>query len=73
MRLTTCYWVDALLSVPPEAVAACAQYCDVLSFNFYTPQPQDGYDFATLRELDKPVMITEFNFGSRDRGLSGGV
>ncbi len=58
----------------PEAVAACAQYCDVLSFNFYTLQPQDGYDFATLRELDKPVMITEFNFGSRDRGpFWGGV
>jgi hypothetical protein len=52
----------------PEAVASCAQYCDVLSFNFYTLQPQDGYDFAKLRELDKPVMITEFNFGSRDRG-----
>ena len=52
----------------PEAVASCAKYCDVLSFNFYTLQPQDGYDFAKLRELDKPVMITEFNFGSRDRG-----
>ena len=58
----------------PEAVASCAKYCDVLSFNFYTLQPQDGYDFAKLRELDKPVMITEFNFGSRDRGpFWGGV
>ena len=58
----------------PEAVASCAQYCDVLSFNFYTLQPQDGYDFAKLHELDKPVMITEFNFGSRDRGpFWGGV
>ena len=58
----------------PEAVESCAKYCDVLSFNFYTLQPQDGYDFAKLRELDKPVMITEFNFGSRDRGpFWGGV
>ena len=58
----------------PEAVRSCAQYCDVLSFNFYTLQPQDGYDFAALRDLDKPVMITEFNFGSRDRGpFWGGV
>ncbi|MGH8485359.1 MAG: beta-agarase, partial [Pseudomonas sp.] len=32
----------------PEAVAACAEFCDVLSFNFYTPKPQDGYDFAQL-------------------------
>ena len=52
----------------PEAVASCAQYCDVLSFNFYTPKPQDGYDFAQLRELGKPVLVGEFHFGSRDRG-----
>jgi hypothetical protein len=40
----------------------------------YTLQPQDGYDFARLRALDKPVLITEFNFGSRDRGpFWGGV
>jgi hypothetical protein len=53
----------------PEAVEACAQYCDVLSFNFYTPTPQDGYDFKALAALDKPVLVTEFHFGSRDRGL----
>lgn len=52
----------------PEAVASCAQYCDVLSFNFYTPKPQDGYDFAQLGELGKPVLVGEFHFGSRDRG-----
>ncbi|AXI60206.1 beta-agarase [Pseudomonas kribbensis] len=58
----------------PEAVASCAQYCDVLSFNMYTLKPQDGYDFAALRSLDKPVLITEFNFGSTDRGpFWGGV
>jgi hypothetical protein len=58
----------------PEAVASCARYCDVLSFNMYTLQPQDGYDFASLRSLDKPVLITEFNFGSADRGpFWGGV
>ena len=52
----------------PEALAACAQYCDVLSFNFYTRAPQQGYDFAALRALDKPVLVSEFSFGSRDRG-----
>jgi hypothetical protein len=35
----------------PEAVASCAQYCDVLSFNMYTLKPQDGYDFAALGSL----------------------
>jgi hypothetical protein len=58
----------------PEAVSACAKFCDVLSFNFYTREPQHGYDFAALRELDKPLMVTEFHFGSRDRGpFWGGV
>ncbi|MNJ13591.1 hypothetical protein D3C77_78000 [compost metagenome] len=52
----------------PEAVAACAEFCDVLSFNFYTPKPQDGYDFSQLNALDKPVLVSEFQFGSRDRG-----
>jgi hypothetical protein len=51
-----------------EAVESCAKYCDVLSFNFYTPKPQDGYDFAQLKSLDKPVLVSEFTFGSRDRG-----
>jgi len=52
----------------PEAVKACAEFCDVLSFNFYTLKPQDGYDFAKLAELDKPLLVSEFQFGSRDRG-----
>ncbi|MFP3849921.1 beta-agarase [Pseudomonas sp. W5-01] len=58
----------------PEAVEACAKFCDVLSFNFYTLKPQDGVDFAKLHVLDKPVLVSEFHFGSRDRGpFWGGV
>lgn len=58
----------------PEAVASCAQYCDVLSFNFYTRTPQSGYDWSLLHELDKPVLVSEFHFASRDRGpFWGGV
>ncbi|MDE1186887.1 MAG: beta-galactosidase [Pantoea sp.] len=52
----------------PEAIEACAKYCDVLSFNLYALKPQDGVDFAKLRVLDKPVLVSEFHFGSRDRG-----
>ncbi|PWB36110.1 beta-agarase [Pseudomonas sp. SDI] len=55
----------------PEAVKACATYCDVLSFNVYAPTPQDGYDFAQLAALNKPVLVSEFQFGSRDRGPFG--
>ena len=56
----------------PEAVQACARWCDVLSFNFYTREPQHGHDFAALRALDKPLLIGEFHFGSRDRGAFWG-
>ena len=55
----------------PEAVAACAQYCDVVSFNVYADVPQHGFDAAAMRRLDKPVLISEFHFGSDDRGPFG--
>ncbi len=55
----------------PEAVAACAQYCDVVSFNVYADLPQLGFDAAAMHALDKPVLIGEFHFGSDDRGPFG--
>ncbi|MEO7073577.1 MAG: beta-agarase, partial [Rhodanobacter sp.] len=32
----------------PEAVAACAQYCDLISFNVYADLPQHGFDLAAV-------------------------
>jgi len=55
----------------PEAVAACAQFCDVVSFNVYADLPQHGFDAAAMHQLDKPVLISEFHFGSDDRGPFG--
>ena len=55
----------------PEAIASCAEYCDVASFNAYADLPQHGFDAALAQKLDKPVMITEFQFGSDDRGPFG--
>ncbi|KRE97009.1 beta-agarase [Frateuria sp. Soil773] len=55
----------------PEAVAACARYCDVVSFNVYADLPQHGIDLAALHALDKPVLVSEFHFGSDDRGPFG--
>ncbi|MGN2252995.1 beta-agarase [Frateuria sp. GZRe12] len=52
----------------PEAVAACAQWCDVISINVYADLPQHGMDLAALHRLDKPVLVSEFSFGSTDRG-----
>ncbi|GLQ48074.1 hypothetical protein GCM10007862_31250 [Dyella lipolytica] len=55
----------------PEAVASCAQYCDVISFNVYADLPQHGVDLDAVHKLDKPVLISEFHFGSDDRGPFG--
>ncbi|HWX65139.1 MAG TPA: beta-agarase [Rhodanobacter sp.] len=55
----------------PEAVAACAQYCDVVSFNVYADLPQHGFDATAMHQLDKPALISEFHFGSDDRGPFG--
>jgi hypothetical protein len=49
-----------------EAVEACARWCDVLSFNVYAHTPEERG--APWRPYDRPVMITEFHFGSSDRG-----
>ncbi len=58
----------------PEAITSCARYCDLLSFNLYTPLPGQGPGRLLLARLDKPVLISEFHFGSRDRGpFWGGV
>lgn len=55
----------------PEAVTSCARYCDVISLNIYAGLPQHGADFDVLHKLEKPVLITEFHFGSNDRGPFG--
>jgi len=55
----------------PEAVAACARWCDVISINVYADLPQHGMDLAALQRLGKPVLISEFSFGSTDRGPFG--
>jgi hypothetical protein len=55
----------------PEAVASCAQYCDVVSFNGYADVPEHAFDAAAFAKLGKPALIGEFHFGSDDRGPFG--
>jgi hypothetical protein len=55
----------------PETEEASAAYADVTSINTYTDLPEHGFDVAAFRRMDKPVMITEFHFGSADRGPFG--
>lgn len=52
----------------PEAVSACARWCDVVSINVYADLPGRGMDLGRLHKLDKPVLVSEFSFGSTDRG-----
>jgi hypothetical protein len=54
-------------SVIPELATACARYADVLSVNIYSFSPASfpkGRDFP-----DVPVLIGEFQFGLRQRGM----
>lgn len=53
---------------------AAGKYFDVISYNYYTPNPdsallEDIYELAD----QTPLMITEFNYGTPERGLNGGV
>jgi hypothetical protein len=52
----------------PEAVAACAKYCDVVSFNVYR-EDLSSKEWARFHALGKPALVGEFQFGSTDTGL----
>lgn len=51
----------------PEVLAAAEQYCDVISFNIYATQLPAVW--STYQNFTKPFMVSEFHFGSLDRGL----
>lgn len=55
----------------PEVEEASATVADVTSINTYSDLPEHGFDVAEFRRWDKPVLITEFHFGSADRGPFG--
>ena len=55
-------------SARPWALAACAKYADVISYNIYADRLDD---WRLPQKLDAPVLIGEFHFGAHDRGLFG--
>ena len=55
-------------SARPWAIAACAKYCDVVSYNIYLDHIGN---WRLPQNLDAPVLIGEFHFGAHDRGLFG--
>ena len=52
----------------PWTIAACAKYCDVVSYNIYAESLED---WRLPDNIDAPVMIGEFHFGATDRGPFG--
>jgi hypothetical protein len=63
-------YLAAYGSSPPslEAVAAAAEYCDVVSFNIYRSHVV-AKEWEFTKTLNKPVIIGEFHFGSLATGL----
>lgn len=51
-----------------ETVEACAEFCDMLSFNIYRPRVEHA-EWSFLDNLAKPVMVGEFHMGATDRGM----
>lgn len=62
------YLGSRFASRTPEAVSACVQFCDLVSFNLYVPDINSGFEAEAFARHDKPAMLTEFHFGSADRG-----
>ena len=48
-------------------VEIAAKYVDVLSFNQYVDE-LDDFTIPSNKKIDKPFLISEFNFGSLDHG-----
>ena len=60
------YLGTRLASASPAVARACARWSDVVSVNYYGATPAERA--ALWRDLDRPVLIGEFHFGSLDRG-----
>lgn len=52
----------------PMVVRVAAEYCDVVSFNIYRDTIAN---WKPPVAMDKPVVISEFHFGAKDRGVFG--
>ncbi len=48
-----------------DVISIGEEYCDVISFNIYSHNLED----FIFPEYDKPIIIGEFHFGARDRGM----
>lgn len=63
------YLGSRIHSAPKEVWLAAARHCDVVSSNIYMRDPADDLERYAP---DKPLLIGEFHFGAKDRGMFGG-
>ncbi len=50
----------------PEVWRVASRHCDVVSFNFYERMPTHDLPEGSV---DKPLIVGEFHFGAKDRGM----
>jgi len=55
-------------AVNRESAKACAEVCDVASYNIYKTEV-DTAQYGWLVDLNCPALIGEFHFGALDRGM----
>ena len=56
-----------------DAALACAEYCDVFSINYYTHKIDPAFLDRVAAKVGRPIILSEFSFGTSEQGLSGGV
>ncbi|MEM1011040.1 MAG: beta-galactosidase [Planctomycetota bacterium] len=63
------YFGDRLLAYAnPQVVRVAAEFCDVVSTNLY----RDSIGaWRPAADIDKPVIVGEFHFGTREQGVFG--
>ena len=55
-----------------SAVIICGKYTDIFSVNYYSPDIEVDYLERLHKLAGKPLMLSEWSFGSSEQGLSGG-
>ena len=55
------------------AAEACAKYCDLFSINYYARAIEPEFLEKLHRLVRRPILLSEWSYGTAEQGLSGGV
>jgi len=56
-----------------SAVKACGKYCEVFSINYYSMAIDKDFLDRVHQLSGRPVLLSEWSFGTAEQGLAGGV